>query len=41
MQYFTQEDLNPSKKTLQKIRQIAYAYQALRQSKNKTAYCLN
>ena len=30
MEYFTSEDFKPSEKTLQIIRQIAYAYNALR-----------
>lgn len=40
MQYFTQEDLKPSEKTLQLIRQVAYSYQLLRNG-NPKDYCLN
>jgi hypothetical protein len=40
MQYFTQEDLKPSEKTLQLIRQVAYSYQLL-QNGNQKDYCLN
>ena len=41
MQIFTQEDVRPSEKTLQLIRQIAYSYQALNNKDNHKVYCLN
>ncbi len=41
MQYFTQEELKPSEKTLQMIRQFAYSYRELYSEGNHKAYCLN
>lgn len=41
MKYFTQEDLNPSEKTLSIIRQIAYTYRVIKENGHKKVYCLN
>jgi hypothetical protein len=41
MQKFTPEELRPSEKTLQLIRQIAYTYRVLRNSGHPQVYCLN
>jgi hypothetical protein len=37
MQIFTYEEMNPSKKTIELIKQIAYTYRV----SNQQAYCLN
>lgn len=37
MQIFTQEEMTPSAKVLNMIRQIAYTYRVV----NQQAYCLN
>jgi hypothetical protein len=41
MKYFTQEDLNPSEKTLNILRQIAYSYRAMSVGGATLSYCLN
>lgn len=41
MKYFTQEDLNPSEKTLSIIRQIAYTYRVMTMNGKTETYCLN
>lgn len=41
MKHFTQEDLKPSEKTLNIIRQIAYTYRAMRANGSTLSYCLN
>lgn len=38
---FTQSDATPSEKTLSIIRQIAYAYNVLKNKSNKQNYSLN
>lgn len=37
MQIFTYEEMTPSEKTIQLIKQIAYTYRVV----NRQAYCLN
>ena len=41
MQYFTHEDLNPSERTLNLIRQIAYTYRPVEINGKMESYCLN
>lgn len=41
MNYFTQEELTPSEKTLSIIRQIAYTYRVIKVNGQKKVYCLN
>lgn len=41
MEYFTSEELNPSERTLNIIRQIAYTYRALKVNGHYEMYCLN
>ncbi len=41
MQYFTSEDLCPSEKTLNIIRQIAYTYRAVTMNGRTASYCMN
>ncbi|MDD6854439.1 MULTISPECIES: hypothetical protein [Prevotella] len=38
---FTNEDFNPSERTLNLIRQIAYTYRTVEINGRKEAYCLN
>ena len=39
--YFTQEECEPSNKTLNIIRQIAYTYRVMKMNGRPEAYCLN
>lgn len=39
--YFTQEECEPSNKTLNIIRQIAYTYRVMKMNGRPKAYCLN
>ena len=42
MKYFTPETLNPSEKTLEIIKQIAYTYRVIKMADGTTVpYCLN
>lgn len=41
MKYFTQENLSPSEKTLNIIRQIAYTYRVIKNNGHNDVYCLN
>lgn len=41
MPYFTPEDLKPSEKTLNIIRQIAYTYRVFKMNGQSNVYCLN
>lgn len=41
MNYFTQEEPSPSRKTLNLVRQIAYTYRMIEVNGRKEAYCLN
>ena len=41
MKYFTPNELNPSEKTLNIIRQIAHTYRAIRMENITKTYCLN
>lgn len=41
MKYFTSEDLKPSEKTLNLIRQIAYTYRIMKMNEGEQPYCLN
>lgn len=41
MKHFTQEELNPSERTLNIIRQIAYTYRVIKVNGHKEVYCLN
>lgn len=41
MQYFTPEELNPSERTLNIIRQIAHTYRVVKDNGNTLSYCLN
>jgi len=41
MMHFTLEELSPSEKTLNLIRQIAYTYRVHRTGSEATMYCLN
>jgi hypothetical protein len=41
MQHFTPEELKPSEKTLNIIRQIAYTYRTFMTENGARSYCLN
>lgn len=42
MRYFTQEKLNPSERTLEIIKQIAYTYRVIKMADGTSVpYCLN
>lgn len=41
MKYFTPEDFNPSERTLNIIRQIAYTYRTVEMNGRVESYCLN
>lgn len=41
MTIFTPEDLQPSEKTLNIIRQVAYTYRFMTYNKNAYPYCIN
>ena len=41
IELFTQEELKPSEKTLNIIRQIAYTYRAIKVNGKLETYCLN
>jgi hypothetical protein len=41
MKYFTQDEMNPSEKTLQIIKQIAYTYRTIKKAGGTHALCLN
>ncbi len=41
MGYFTQEEKQPSLKTLNLIRQIAYTYRTIKLNGRTEVYCLN
>lgn len=41
MKHFTSEELRPSDKTLNLIRQIAYTYRVMRMNGQIEGYCLN
>lgn len=42
MKYFTQETLNPSERTLEIIKQIAYTYRVIKLTDGtQMPYCLN
>ncbi len=42
MKYFTQEKLNPSERTLEIIKQIAYTYRVMKLADGtQMPYCLN
>ena len=41
MKHFTPEDTNPSSKTLNIIRQIAYTYRIIKMNGKNEVYCLN
>ncbi len=41
MQHFTLEEVSPSEKTLNLIRQIAYTYRLLKRNGDHQMYCLN
>lgn len=42
MRYFTQEKLNPSERTLEIIKQIAYTYRVMKMADGTSVpYCLN
>ncbi len=41
MKYFTSEEMNPSEKTLNIIRQIAYTYRTFTLNGKIHNYCLN
>ena len=41
MQHFTSEELRPSEKTLNIIRQIAYTYRTFMIENGMRSYCLN
>ena len=41
MKYFTQEELKPSEKTLNIIRQIAYTYRLTKANGSSNAYCMS
>ena len=41
MKHFTTEDVQPSKRTLDLIRTIAYTYRVMNLNGRMTAYCLN
>jgi len=41
MKFFTPEETEPSKKTLNLIRQIAYSYRVVHANGKDVAYCIN
>lgn len=41
MKFFTSEEMKPSEKTLNIIRQIAYTYRVININGKNEAYCLN
>lgn len=41
MTFYTPEELKPSEKTLNIIRQLAYTYRAVAYNKNAYPYCVN
>ena len=41
MKYFTTEEIKPSEKTLNIIRQIAYTYRVIKVNGRKEVYCAN
>lgn len=41
MKHFTKEDLKPSEKTLNIIRQVAYTYRVIKINGRNEVYCLN
>lgn len=41
MKHFTLEEKNPSNKTLNFIRQIAYTYRVMKMNGQNEIYCLN
>lgn len=41
MNHFTQEELKPSEKTLNIIRQIAYTYRVIKNNGHKEVCCVN
>ena len=41
MKYFTQEELKPSEKTLNFIRQIAYSYRLAQADNRNKPYCVS
>jgi hypothetical protein len=41
MNYFTSDNLQPSEKTLNIIRQIAYTYRTIKMRGKTVSYCLN
>lgn len=41
MEYFTQEDLRPSERTLRIIRQIAYTYRVIKMNGKYEGLCMN
>lgn len=41
IKYLKKEDLKPSEKTLDLIRQIAYSYRAITMKEENGMYCLN
>jgi hypothetical protein len=41
MKYFNPEEQNPSEKTLDLIRQIAYTYRVMNFNGRNVGYCLN
>lgn len=41
MKYFTHDEITPSEKTLNLIRQIAYTYRVIKMNGRTEAYCLN
>lgn len=41
MKHFTQEELSPSEKTLNLIRQIAYTYRVFKMNGSTEPFCLN
>ena len=41
MQYFTPDEIRPSERTLNIIRQIAYTYRVMKSNGKPMAFCLN
>lgn len=41
MKFFTQEEIEPSEKALNLIRQIAYSYRVAHTNSKGVAYCMN
>lgn len=41
MKYFTPEELEPSEKTLNIIKQIAYTYRVIKSNGQNEIFCLN